>query len=98
MKYYSNCHYWRSQGWRSYNTDASLEKLTLMLEKTFCYILKLKYEDEAPDLNLHSYAYGFTCSSPDATHPHNHTAMDILLALWLLGVSEAEVLPLARFE
>lgn len=69
-----------------------------MLEKTFCYILKLKYEDEAPGLNLISYAYGFTYSSPDATHPHDHTAMDILLALWLLAVSETEVLPLARFE
>lgn len=37
-------------------------------------------------------------SSPDATHPDNHTAVDVLLALWLLVVRDAEVLPLAPSE
>lgn len=48
--------------------------------------------------NCHSITLAIKCSSPDATHPDNHTAVDVLLALWLLGVSEAEVLPLACSE
>lgn len=39
-----------------------------------------------------------TFCSPDAAHPDNHAAMHVLLAFWLLGVSDSKVLPLAHSE
>lgn len=42
--------------------------------------------------------FGFTSCVPDATHPHNNAAQGVLLALWLLGVGETKVLPLAWLE
>ena len=35
-------------------------------------------------------------SSPDPTHPDHHAALQVLLALGLLAVGEAQVLPVAR--
>lgn len=51
-------------------------------------------------LNLKSRPSSRLCtrSSPDATHPDDHTATDVLLALRLLGISQAEVLPLGRSQ
>lgn len=52
--------------------------------------------------NLHStfksWMLLWSLCSPDTTHPHYHTPVDVLLALWLLGVGETNVLPLAWFE
>lgn len=47
---------------------------------------------------LKKKSFFFTSCTPDATHPDDDTAVDVLLALRLLGVGDTNVLPLAFFE